>query len=387
MTPAPPGRRPRRAVGTLVLTLLLTPGCPLARPGTAATAAAQSAPQAPQAPQGPRRDEVPVNACVPKRLHGKAITFTASDGVRLSGLVLGSGPRGVVLSHENGWNICSWLAFAEELAATGHQALVYDQRDVHDGASERGGRAANLHFDRDVRAAVRQLRDRGAPHILAGGASMGGTATATVAPEIPGLVGLLILSSPRELPMMKPLPGLAKVTVPSFFAAATGDMTFVDEVRALHRASGAEDKRLHILDSHVHGVDMMEDGEAGARLHDQVLAFVDDAFREAGASAPPVDHGGSPPPADHGGSVPPADPTGRTLPSDRTGAVAPSEPAESPTTRPGTGSRTPRAAAHDRVEPGRSPFLGIGVACALLATAVAGAGVAVRRGRGAGRRR
>lgn len=370
MTPAPP----RRATGTartLALPLFLALVSPLTVPGTAAatttatTATVQTGPQrgtpstgSATVQRGPLRAKVPVNACVPKRLHVKAIAFTARDGVRLAGLVLGSGPRGVVLSHENGWNICSWLAFAEELAAVGYQVLVYDQRNVHDGASEQGGRAANLHFDRDVRAAVQQLRDRGARHILAGGASMGGTATATVAPEIPELVGLLILSSPRELPVLKPLPGLAKVKVPSFFAAATGDQTFVDEVRALHLASGAKNKQLHILDSPVHGVDMMEDGEAGARLHDQARAFVDEAFRTAGASAPPAGHTNSLPP-----------PTG------------------SPATPAGTEPPTPRAAAHAEEEPDRSPLTAIGVACALLVAAVAGAGVAARRGRGARHRR
>ncbi|MEU6621983.1 alpha/beta hydrolase [Streptomyces litmocidini] len=369
MTPAPP----RRAAGTartLALPLFLALVSPLTVPGTAATAATATVRAAPQrgtppagsatVQRGPLRATVPVNACVPKRLHSKAIAFTAGDGVRLAGLVLGSGPRGVVLSHENGWNICSWLAFAEELAAAGYQVLVYDQRNVRDGASEQGGRAANLHFDRDVRAAVQQLRDRGARHILAGGASMGGTATATVAPEIPELVGLLLLSSPRELPVLKPLPGLAKVKVPSFFAAATGDQTFVDEVRALYRASGAKDKELHILDSAVHGVAMMDDGEAGARLHDQARAFVDDAFRKAGASAPPAGDTHSPPP---------------------------SPPTGSPATPAGTEPRTPRAAAHADEEPDRSPLLAIGVVCALLVAAVAGAGVAARRGRAARHRR
>ncbi|NEB42671.1 alpha/beta hydrolase [Streptomyces sp. SID14515] len=369
MTLAPSARRARRVPGALSLTLSLSLVGPLALPGAVATATAQPVPQRWTQQVGsallkhsPSRKETPVNACVPKRLHGKAVSFTAADGVRLSGLVLGSGPRGVVLSHENGWDICSWLAFAEELAAAGYQVIVYDQRNVPGGASERGGRADNLHFDRDVRAAVQQLRDRGVTRILAGGASMGGTATATAAPEIPGLVGLLILSSPRELPVMKPLPGLAAVTVPSFFAAATGDQTFVDEVRALYKASGAKDKQIRILDSHVHGVDMMEDGAAGARLHDQVLAFVDGAFRKSGASAPAV------PPADHS-------------------ATPPSEPTGSPATHAADEPHTPRAANRTGEEADRLLPLGIGAACALLTAAAVWTARTRLRGRGVRRRR
>ncbi len=156
MTSAPP----RRATGTaraLAPTPLPAPLSPLAMPDTAATATVRTAPQRRTPPVG-------------------------SATVRL---VLGSGPRGVVLFHENGWNICGRPAFAEELTAAGQQVLVHDRRNVHEGASGEGGRAADVHSGREVRAVVHQLRPLGVRRMLAGGASMGGTATAPVAPEIP----------------------------------------------------------------------------------------------------------------------------------------------------------------------------------------------------------
>ncbi|MBW1599483.1 alpha/beta hydrolase [Streptomyces sp. JJ38] len=360
MTSAPRPRHPRRVRRAVTAAVLLGLACPLTLTGGVVTAAAQSAARPWTGPpvdsvvreEGAVGKKVPVAACVPERLHSKAISFTASDGVRLSGLVLGSGPRGVVLSHENGNNICSWLGFAEELAAANYQVLVYDQRNALLGASEQ---ADDFRFDLDVEAAVQELRDRGVTHVLAGGASMGGTATATVAPKIHDLVGLLILSSPSTLPPdMTPLPGLAKVTVPSFFAAATGDMTFVDEVRALYEASGAKNKQIHILDGGAHGVLMMADGEQGARLHDRALAFVEDAFRQADVPLPPA---------------PPADTTSSSAPT-----RSPVPPAEE-------ASRAPQATGHRSEEPDISLSAGIGVACVLLAAAIAGAALARRHQR------
>jgi hypothetical protein len=65
-----------------------------------------------------------VNRCVPKALRDHAIAMTDSDGVHLSGLVLGSGPNGILLSHEQGYSVCSFLDLGERLAAQGYQVLL-----------------------------------------------------------------------------------------------------------------------------------------------------------------------------------------------------------------------------------------------------------------------
>ncbi len=55
----------------------------------------------------------PTDPCVPKSLRTRAISFRTADGVRLAGLLLGSGKKGIVLSHEiRGW-LCNWLPFAQ----------------------------------------------------------------------------------------------------------------------------------------------------------------------------------------------------------------------------------------------------------------------------------
>ncbi|WP_234489660.1 hypothetical protein [Paenibacillus sp. S28] len=65
-----------------------------------------------------------VNSCVPDELRNKATTLTTSDGVYLSALVLGSGDKGVLLAHEQGYSICSFLDLGTELADSGYLVVI-----------------------------------------------------------------------------------------------------------------------------------------------------------------------------------------------------------------------------------------------------------------------
>jgi len=64
-----------------------------------------------------------VNSCVPEQLRDKATTLI-SDGAYLSALVLGSGDKGVLLAHEQGYNICSFLDMGIELAESGYLVVI-----------------------------------------------------------------------------------------------------------------------------------------------------------------------------------------------------------------------------------------------------------------------
>jgi hypothetical protein len=178
---------------------------------------------------------------VPKALRSKTISLRTSDGVRLSAMVLGTGKRGVVLSHEQGYNICSWLALGQTLASRGYHVMLPEYR-FH-GAS--AGKS-NDHLDRDLTAAVKELTRRGATRIVAGGASCGGSTSVVLAPKISGFTGLIGMSSPRVCGDLNALKVVKTIRQPSFFAFSPGDMNFEAEVRRLHKASGARDKRLVI---------------------------------------------------------------------------------------------------------------------------------------------
>lgn len=265
-----------------------------------------------QAPNG-----LPVNKCVPDAVRQHTISFRASDGVRVSGLVFGGGEKGVVLEHEQGWYICSWLPFAQILAARGYHVLLFEARGT--GASGPVDREHNIHLERDFLAATQELTRRGATAIVAGGASQGGTAAINSAPKIPSLAGLVALSSPRdadpEQPGMDALEAIRTVTKPSFFAVSPGDMgnAFVVEVKGLYEASGAKTKYFETVGGGIHGVAMMDSEEGGAALREKLLAFIADAFQAAGLPATPA---GSPAAQALGGQAPdgPQAAAGRRVP-------------------------------------------------------------------------
>lgn len=136
-----------------------------------------------------------VNTCVPKDLRSKATTLTTSDGVRLSALVLGDGPEGVLLDHEQGFNICSFVDIGRQLAERGYHVVIPEYRNH--GASEH--LADNEHIDRDARAGLAELRRVGAKRVFLAGASCGGSTAAVAGVDTPlRVVGLLMMSSPAR---------------------------------------------------------------------------------------------------------------------------------------------------------------------------------------------
>jgi hypothetical protein len=137
-----------------------------------------------------------INKCVPEALRVNTVSFQTSDGIHISGLVLGSGAKGVVLEHEQGWYICSWLPFAQLLADRGYHVMLLEARGT--GASQKVSEAVHYHLDRDFLAASQELVRRGATTIIAGGASLGGTSAITSVSKIHQLAGLVVYSSPRD---------------------------------------------------------------------------------------------------------------------------------------------------------------------------------------------
>jgi pimeloyl-ACP methyl ester carboxylesterase len=222
----------------------------------------------------------PVDDCVPRRLWSNVLSLTTSDGLHLDAVELGEGANGVLLAHEQGYNICSWLAFGESLAARGYHVLIFEYRNH--GASEAS--PDNEHINRDVRPALRVLREHGATRVLMGGASCGGTSSAIVGADLPVLTGLMILSSPARCASLDAVPAVRRITAPSIFVVSPGDMNGAveEQVRELYAASGASDKDLVIDPSGYHGTDLLRMSEGRDRLRQRLLRFVDDAFAAHG---------------------------------------------------------------------------------------------------------
>jgi hypothetical protein len=67
--------------------------------------------------------------CVTRAERRRVVRFAAVDGVRLIGVLLGSGPRAVVLAHQGGGggaNLCIWMPYTRSLARPGYRVLAFD---------------------------------------------------------------------------------------------------------------------------------------------------------------------------------------------------------------------------------------------------------------------
>jgi len=219
----------------------------------------------------------PVDACVPQSLRSHALSFRASDGIRLAGLELGKGAKGVVLAHELNASLCNWLPFARTLAARGFHVLLFDERGAGKSAFVSYPQSDQLH--RDVLGAVRELRRRGAQRFVLGGASAGGTGALTAAPLIgKALAGVAALSSPATYSDLDAKAAVARVHAPGFFAVATADTRFAADVKALYQASPAHEKQLELVDGFSHGTELLT-GREGASMRPKLLGFITAALR------------------------------------------------------------------------------------------------------------
>lgn len=179
--------------------------------------------------------------------------FRTTDGARLQGAVLGRGKTGVVFAHQVAGDRCQWLPFARELVGKGYRVLLFDMRGY--GASTGN---ANVRPDRDVLAAARELRRRGATKVVLVGASMGGTGVVAAAPLVrPAIAGVVELSAPTGFGGVNALIAARKLTRPALFVAGRDDGDFAAASRTLYRATKTPDKKLVIASTSWHGVDLV----------------------------------------------------------------------------------------------------------------------------------
>jgi hypothetical protein len=122
---------------------------------------------------------------------------------------------------------------------------------------------------RDRRGGRVYLRGKGAKKLLLMGASKGGTAVLTAAPELqPQRDAVVSLSAPTLYSGMNALGAVPKLTAPVLYMAAEYDEYFGDDAKTLNRAStkAAEHKLIYVKGAGEHGVALLDSQENRATV-------------------------------------------------------------------------------------------------------------------------
>ncbi|HTF08138.1 MAG TPA: alpha/beta hydrolase [Asanoa sp.] len=189
------------------------------------------------------------------------VVLTTSDGVELAAARFGTGPRGLVLVHQLGSDLCGWFPQARRWAGEGYQVIAFDQRC--DGLSECGGPEPAT----DVPAATAELRRNGAKTVQVIGASRG-AAIALVAAARPETDADAVVSLSAHDPRFSaaatapitPLEAAPSLKVPLLFACADDDPSAFcgDSAKEFLGAVATDDKKvIELPDSGLHGWDML----------------------------------------------------------------------------------------------------------------------------------
>jgi pimeloyl-ACP methyl ester carboxylesterase len=184
----------------------------------------------------------------------RAVEMRASDGAVVYGVEIGTGTTGVVFGHQFLSDHCEFIDFARELAGRGYRTLTIDFRG-YGGSS--GGEGRRL--DRDIAAAVTQLRSDGATRVKLVGASMGGTAVLVASAQIkPAVNGVVSLSAPARYLGLDAVRAVRSARVPVRFVAARRDFRFAVDARTLMKASKARNKAMLMVAGGRHGSSVLD---------------------------------------------------------------------------------------------------------------------------------
>ncbi len=198
---------------------------------------------------------------------GTKVVFSTADGVSIGGHVFGSGHSGIVLSHMYPADQTSWFSTAGELAAEGYLVLTYDFR----GYGESGGTKQIDQIDKDLDAAVNEIRSLGAASLALVGASMGGTASLIVAAHQP-VAAVATLSAPVEFEGLSARRAVTVLTAPKLFLAAENDVGAAGAHDLYNRAP--DPKEIEIFPGSDHGTALLT-GSSATDVRTTLFTFLE----------------------------------------------------------------------------------------------------------------
>jgi dienelactone hydrolase len=202
------------------------------------------------------------DSCLSAADRGSALRFFAVDDTPLAGIMVGTGPTGIVLAHGSASTLCEWLPYARELAASGYRVLAYDASGL-------------LHVHLDAEAAVEALRRAGALRVAVMGSSLGALAVDMAAASLPEQPNAVVsLSAPSSVGPLRGLDAVPRLRAPVLFMAAQDDQPFSDDARSLYAAAASRDKTLRIVPGSVHGVDLLQEASLRAFVWSFIAAHM-----------------------------------------------------------------------------------------------------------------
>jgi pimeloyl-ACP methyl ester carboxylesterase len=198
----------------------------------------------------------PASRCAAPDAKATLLRFPAADGTQLDGVLVGSGPAGVVLLHPVPADLCGFWPYAVYLSKRGLQALAIDLRCFGLSACPQADDAKSRVVD-DVVGAVAAPRAHGAKRIALVGASMGATTALLAGAALRPPVAAVVSLSTGKFDLATLLGGSTpldtcsaakRLSVPVLFAVARNDRGVpVAQVQALYRMTPAKDKQLVVL--------------------------------------------------------------------------------------------------------------------------------------------
>jgi len=200
------------------------------------------------------------------------VSLTASDGAVIVADDYAGGERGVVLAHGGRRSRAHWRPLARVLAEAGFHVVAIDFRGFGESPRPASGREGDPPYARDVLAAVRYLRERGARTVSVVGGSFGGGAAAQAVVEAPpGTIDRLVLLAHASIAEPECLFG------PKLFITARDDRDGsgrlrLDEIRKQYERA-PEPKTLVVLDGDGHAQFVFE-SDQGERLTREIVTFL-----------------------------------------------------------------------------------------------------------------
>jgi dienelactone hydrolase len=187
--------------------------------------------------------------------------LSGAESTHTNVLLLGSGPRGVVVGAQANGGICQTLAYAQTLTARGYHVAVFDW--MADWAA-------------DMTTAARALLADGARKIVVGGFSRGALVGLGVAPSLGrAVVGVFSVSGgPSPTEGFPTIASLARFAGPILLVSSADDPVFPHGTSArIASAHTAGPNTLLIVPGSQHALALL-DGTQGPRITSAIDAFL-----------------------------------------------------------------------------------------------------------------